>query len=169
MEPPVGAAFGRPLAAGGVTEDLARISSAADGIIPLLLAAGIASLLKLAQGSGAVATLNGSAIVASLVPDPAALSFHPAYLCAAVGFGSMVASWMNDSRFWVVGRMPGFSEGITFRTWTAVAAAVGIFGLVQVLVLAALFPLVGRRPAARTSPLRLPEAPVRSIRKDGLS
>ena len=49
---------------------------------------------------------------------------------------------MNDSRFWVVGWMPGFSEGITFRTWTAVAAAVGIFGLVQVLVLAALFPFV---------------------------
>ena len=42
----------------------------------------------------------------------------------------------------VVGRMSGFIEGETFRTWTAVAAAVGIFGLVQVLVLAALFPLV---------------------------
>ena len=137
-----GGAFGRALAAGGVTEDLARISSAADGIVLLLLAAGIASLLKLAQGSGTVAILTGSAIVASLVPDPAALPFHPAYLFAAVGFGSMAASWMNDSGFWVVGRMSGFSEGETFRTWTAVAAAVGIFGVVQVLVLATLFPLV---------------------------
>lgn len=80
--------------------------------------------------------------MASLVPDPAALSFHPAYLFAAVGSGSMVASWMNDSGFWVVGRMSGFSEGETFRTWTAVAAAVGGFGVIQVLVLAALFPLV---------------------------
>ena len=136
-----GGAFGRALAGGGVTEDLARISSAADGTVLLLLAAGIASLLKLAQGSGTVAILTGSAIVASLVPEPAALPFHPAYLFAAVGFGSMAASWMNDSGFWVVGRMSGFREGETFRTWTAVAAAVGVFGLIQVLVLATLFPL----------------------------
>ena len=137
-----GGAFGRALAGGGVTEDLARISSAADGTVLLLLAAGIASLLKLAQGSGTVAILTGSAIVASLVPEMDALPFHPGYLFAAVGFGSMAASWMNDSGFWVVGRMSGFSEGETFRTWTAVAAAVGIFGLIQVLVLATLFPLV---------------------------
>ncbi|MDE3261482.1 MAG: SLC13 family permease [Acidobacteriota bacterium] len=137
-----GGAFGRALAGAGITEDLARVSSAADGFVLLLLAAGIASLLKLAQGSGTVAILTGSAIVASLVPDPAALSFHPAYLFAAVGFGSMVASWMNDSGFWVVGRMSGFGEGETFRTWTAVAAAVGVFGVLQVLLLAALFPLV---------------------------
>lgn len=137
-----GGAFGRALAAGGITHDLARISSAADGFALLLLAAGIASMLKLAQGSGTVAILTGSAIVASLVPDPAALSFHPAYLFAAVGFGSMAVSWMNDSGFWVVGRMSGFSEGETFRTWTAVAAAVGGFGIAQVLVLATLFPLV---------------------------
>ncbi len=141
MESPVGAAFGRALAGGGVTEDLARISSAADGIVLLLLAAGIASLLKLAQGSGTVAILTGSAIVASLLPELDALAFHPGYLFAAVGFGSMAASWMNDSGFWVVGWMPGFSEGETFRTWTSVATTVGIFGLVQVLVLAAVFPL----------------------------
>ena len=137
-----GGAFGRALASGGITDALARMSSAADGFVLLLLAAGIASLLKLAQGSGTVAILTGSAIVASLVTDPAALSFHPAYLFAAVGFGSMAASWMNDSGFWVVGRMSGFSEGETFRTWTAVAATVGVFGVVQVLVLATLFPLV---------------------------
>ena len=116
------------------------MSAAADGILLLLLAAGIASLLKLAQGSGTVATLNGSAMVASLLPELDALAFLPGYLFAAVGFGSLAASWMTDSGFWVAGRMSGFSEGATFRTWTAVAAAVGIFGLVQVLVLAAVFP-----------------------------
>ena len=107
-----------------------------------MLAAGIAPLLKLAQGSGTVAILTGSAIVASLVPEINALPFHLGYLFAAVGFGSMAASWMNDSGFWVVGRMSGFNEGETFRTWTAVAAAVGIFGVAQVLLLASLFPFV---------------------------
>ena len=142
MEPPVGGAFGRTLADAGIPEDLARMSAAADGTVLLLLAAGIVSLLKLAQGSGTVATLNGSAIVASSFPIRRRCPSYPAYLFGAVGFGSIVASWMNDSRFWVVGWMPGFSEGIPFRAWTAVAAAVGIFGLVQVLVLAALFPFV---------------------------
>ena len=142
MEPPVGEAFGRALVDAGVTEDLARMSAAADGILLLLLAAGIASLLKLAQGSGTVAILTGSAIVASLVPELDALAFHPGYLFAAVGFGSMAASWMNDSGFWVVGRMSGFSEGETLRTWTAVAAAVGVFGVLRVLLFASLFPFV---------------------------
>ncbi len=42
----------------------------------------------------------------------------------------------------LVGRMSGFSEGETFRTWTAVAATVGVLGVIQVLALATLFPLV---------------------------
>ena len=142
MELPVGGACGRALVDAGVTEDLARMSAAADGILLLLLAAGIASLLKLAQGSGTVAILAGSAIVASLVLELDALAFHPGYLFAAVGFGSVAASWMSDSGFWVVGRMSGFSEGETLRTWTAVAAAVGVFGVLRVLLFASLFPFV---------------------------
>ena len=77
------------------------MSAAADGTIFLLLAAGIASLLKLAQGSGTVATLNGSAIVASLVPDPAALSFLP---CLPVrGGGVRLDSGVLDERQPVLG------------------------------------------------------------------
>lgn len=136
-----GGAFGRALAGSGVTEALGGVTGAANGVTLLLLAAGIASALKLAQGSGTVAILSGSAIVASLLPDPTALPFHPAYLFAAVGFGSMIGSWMNDSGFWVVGKMSGLDEAGTFRVWSASAAAVGLLGLLQVLLLATLFPL----------------------------
>ena len=136
-----GGAFGRALQSSGVAGALAGTTSTGSGAALLLTAAGVASLLKLAQGSGTVAVLTGSAIVASLVSDIGALPFHPAYLFAAVGFGSMAGSWMNDSGFWVVGRMAGFSEGETLRTWTSVAALVGIFGIVEVLLLAALLPL----------------------------
>ena len=101
MEPPVGTAFGRALAGGGVTEDLARISSAADSTVLLLLAAGIASMLKLVQGSGTVATHNGSAIVASLTSDLAALSFHPAYLVR--GGGVRLDGSLLDERRRVLG------------------------------------------------------------------
>lgn len=136
-----GGAFGRALAGSGITEALGSVTGAANGITLLLLAAAIASALKLAQGSGTVAILSGSAIVASLLPDPAALPFHPAYLFAAIGFGSMIGSWMNDSGFWVVGRMSGLDEAGTFRVWSASAAAVGLLGLLQTILLATLLPL----------------------------
>lgn len=136
-----GGAFGRALAGSGITETLRSAAGAGNGVTLLLLAAAIASALKLAQGSGTVAILSGSAIVASLLPDPAALPFHPAYLFAAVGFGSMIGSWMNDSGFWVVGRMSGLDEAGTFRVWSASAAAVGLLGLLQTLLLATLLPL----------------------------
>ena len=136
-----GGAFGRALAGSGITEALGGSSGSTEGLSPLVLAAGIAAALKLAQGSGTVAILSGSALVASLVPDLGALPYHPGYLFAAVGFGSMIGSWMNDSGFWVVGKMSGFTEAETFRTWTLAAALVGLLGLLQVLLLATLLPL----------------------------
>lgn len=136
-----GGAFGRALAGSGITETLGSATGAANGVTLLLLAAAVASALKLAQGSGTVAILSGSAIVASLLPDPTALPFHPAYLFAAVGFGSMIGSWMNDSGFWVVGKMSGLDEAGTFRVWSASAAAVGLLGILQTLLLATLLPL----------------------------
>ena len=136
-----GGAFGRALAGSGITETLGGVAGAGNGATLLLLAAGVASALKLAQGSGTVAILSGSAIVSSLLTDPAALPFHPSYLFAAVGFGSMIGSWMNDSGFWVVGKMSGLDEAGTFRVWSASAAAVGLLGLLQTLLLATLLPL----------------------------
>lgn len=136
-----GGAFGRALAGSGITETLGGLSGNTGGAGLLLLAAGIATALKLAQGSGTVAILSGSALVASLVPDLGPLPYHPGYLFAAVGFGSMIGSWMNDSGFWVVGKMSGFTEAETFRTWTLAAALVGLLGLLQVLLLATLLPL----------------------------
>ncbi len=53
----------------------------------------------------------------------------------------MVFSWMNDSGFWIVSRMSGFTEEETFRTWSFVFALIGVIGLVQVLVLSQILPL----------------------------
>ena len=33
------------------------------------------------------------------------LPFHPVYVAVAIGCGSKPGMWMNDSGFWVVGRM----------------------------------------------------------------
>ena len=48
---------------------------------------------------------------------------------------------MNDSGFWVVGRMGGFTERETFRVWTIPAAIVGTTGFLVALFYSVVFPL----------------------------
>ena len=79
--------------------------------------------------------------MAAILGSETQLPFHPVYLFAAIGFGSMLISWMNDSGFWVVGKMSGFSEKETLKTWTPLLAVMGVVGLVEVLILSFLFPL----------------------------
>ena len=59
----------------------------------------------------------------------------------SIGFGGMIFSWMNDSGFWVVSRLSGFSEGQTLRTWTALLTFNSVVGLLTVLALSKLLPL----------------------------
>ena len=48
---------------------------------------------------------------------------------------------MNDSGYWVVCKMSGFTEKETLKTWTMQLAAMGVFGLIEVLVLIHIVPL----------------------------
>jgi GntP family gluconate:H+ symporter len=49
-------------------------------------------------------------------------------------------SWMNDSGFWVIGRLSGFTERETLRTWTVLAFAMSFAGLLETLLLARVLP-----------------------------
>jgi gluconate:H+ symporter, GntP family len=69
------------------------------------------------------------------------LPYHPVYVFAAIGFGAMMLSWMNDSGFWVVGRLSGFTEKETLRTWTVVVSVNSLAGLIITLIAAAVVPL----------------------------
>ena len=53
---------------------------------------------------------------------------------------------MNDSGFWVVQRLSGFTEKETLRTWTKMLTAIGIVGLIQTLIFATVLPLKIVRP-----------------------
>jgi GntP family gluconate:H+ symporter len=50
---------------------------------------------------------------------------------------------MNDSGFWVVGRLSGFNERETLKTWTVILTFNSVVGLLTVLVCSRLFPFVG--------------------------
>jgi GntP family gluconate:H+ symporter len=137
-----GGAFGAMLQAADIGPAIQSLfgDSAGQGAAILFLGFAMASLLKVAQGSSTVSMITTSAMFGALiVPD--ALGFHPVYLATAIGCGSMVGSWMNDSGFWVVSRMGGLTEAETFKTWTTIAATVGVAGFVVTLSLATLLPL----------------------------
>jgi GntP family gluconate:H+ symporter len=108
----------------------------------ILLAWIIAAVMKIAQGSGTVSMITSAAIMAALMGPGVSLSYHPVYILLSIGFGSMFISWMNDSGFWVVARMSGFTEKEALQTWTFLLATLAVVGLLQVMLLSWIFPLV---------------------------
>ncbi|RMF39724.1 MAG: hypothetical protein D6753_13115, partial [Planctomycetota bacterium] len=70
------------------------------------------------------------------------LGFSLVYLATAIGSGSLVGDWMNNSGFWVFSRMSVLDTAETLRTWTVLTACLGITGLVVTLLGAMLLPLV---------------------------
>jgi GntP family gluconate:H+ symporter len=108
----------------------------------ILLAWIIAAVMKIAQGSGTVSMITSAAIMAALIGPSFNLPYHPVYILLSIGFGSMFISWMNDSGFWVVVRMSGFTEKEGLQTWTVLLAIIALVGLLQVMLLSWILPLV---------------------------
>jgi H+/gluconate symporter-like permease len=85
--------------------------------------------------------IGASGILAGVVASAGDIGFHPVYVATAIGCGSLVGSWMNDSGFWIYARMSGLTEMETLKSWTPGLAVVGISGFLATLVLAWLLPL----------------------------
>jgi GntP family gluconate:H+ symporter len=68
------------------------------------------------------------------------LPYNPMYIFVAIGFGALGISWMNDSGFWVIGRLSGMNERETLRTWTPVAFFMCAMGLIETLILSSVLP-----------------------------
>ncbi|MGE3804134.1 MAG: GntP family permease [Gemmataceae bacterium] len=149
-----GGAFGGMLGAAGVGDVLGKLAKEW-GVSLLVLGWGLAALLKVSQGSATVAMITTAGILVGIleaspavksIKDSAAvvqyLGYHPVYLVMAIGCGSKVGSWMNDSGFWVVCKAGGLTEAEALRSWTLVLATMGIVGLPLTALLAWLLPLV---------------------------
>jgi GntP family gluconate:H+ symporter len=137
-----GGAFGAMLEAADVGSAIANlIPGDSGGAVLLILGAVIASIMKIAQGSGTVAMITASSMVAAMVPSMTSLGYHPAYLATAIGGGSMICSWMNDSGFWIFVKMTGLTEAEGLKSWTVLLAIMGAAAVVVSLVLAVVLPL----------------------------
>src|SRR5206468_113528 len=118
----------------------AAASGMGSGLVFLFLGFGVASLIKLAQGSSTVAMITTAAMLAAMLPA-SGLPFHTVYVATAIASGSLVGTWMNDSGFWLFSKVGGVTEIETLKSWTPVLGIVGVTAMVTTLVLALLVPL----------------------------
>ena len=138
-----GGAFGGMLKVAGVGDAIQSIAreQQATGLVMLVLAWAIAAVMKIAQGSSTTAMIVVSGIFGGALSDVSTLGFHPVYLATAIGAGSLMGSWMNDSGFWIFTKMGGLTERESLKSWTILLAVLSITALVATLILASVLPL----------------------------
>ena len=135
-----GGSFGGVLQQTGVS-NLIRDLPDASPLAIVALAWGITAAIRTAQGSATVAMITSVGILAGIA-TPEQLGFHPVYLALAIGCGSKPIGWMNDSGFWVIGKMSGMSEAETLKYVTPMTSSMGVIGLVVVMIGVSIFPMV---------------------------
>ena len=125
-----GGALGQVLRDSGVGDALADAIaglSLPGVLVPFI----IASLVRVAQGSGTVAMITAASVSAPLVDGLGLSALAAALACCA---GSMVFSYFNDSYFWVVTRFTGLEGTAALRGWSGITTAVWLGSLPLVLI-----------------------------------
>ena len=134
-----GGAFGRMLVRAEVGAVLGEYAQHL-GLSLMLLGFGIALVFRIAQGSATTAMITTSEILAPLIlANPP--GHHAVYILTAIGSGSVVGGWMNDSGFWVFKTMTGLTEVEALKTKTVSLFALGAAGLLASYVGSLLFPM----------------------------
>ncbi|HKI88434.1 MAG TPA: SLC13 family permease [Draconibacterium sp.] len=134
-----GGAFGQMLQQTGIgirIEGLAANYQMA--ILPMAFL--ITAAVRTAQGSATVAMVTAIGVMSGLVT--AGLPFHPVYLAMAIGCGSKIFAWMNDSGYWIITKMSGMEQKETIRHFSVLLVVMGLTGLVAVMIFSKVLPLV---------------------------
>ncbi|MCH9653616.1 MAG: GntP family permease [Planctomycetes bacterium] len=140
-----GGAFGKMLTVAqigpAIQEQFGSSDADATGLSFLFLGFGIAALLKVAQGSSTVAMITTSAMLATMNVNSQMLGFDPVYLATAIGAGSLIGSWMNDSGFWIFCKMSGLTETEALKSWTPLLIVLGCTSMATTILLTIVFPM----------------------------
>jgi GntP family gluconate:H+ symporter len=136
-----GGMFGGVLRASGIGDALSQVLG--DLGLPIIFAAYIiAVVMRLAQGSATVALVTAAGLVS---PAVLAGDFNPLQIAAitlATAAGSVFAGHVNDSGFWLVGRLMGMDVKTTLKTWTVQQALESVLAFVLVLIVYGLVSLL---------------------------
>ncbi len=101
-------------------------------ISPLILAWGMAAMIRVCVGSATVAGLTSAGLVAPLIPITGA---NPSLMVLATGAGSLMFSHVNDAGFWMFKEYFNMSISDTFKTWTVMETIVSSVGIIGIIVL----------------------------------
>ena len=127
-----GGGFNQVLIASGVGKAIANMAIGSSAPL-LVLAWGIAALIRVATGSATVAMTTAAGIVA---PIAAVLPGTNAQLLVlATGAGSLMLSHVNDAGFWLIKEFFDMTVPQTLKTWTVAETIIGVAGLGFTLLL----------------------------------
>jgi Gnt-I system high-affinity gluconate transporter len=101
-------------------------------INPLVIAWGIAAMLRVVTGSSTVAGITTAGLI---LPILAQTDTNPNLLALSIGAGSMVLSHVNDTGFWLYKEYFGVSLKNTLRSWTIMETILAVVGLLGTLAL----------------------------------
>ncbi|MFC7375682.1 GntP family permease [Brachybacterium sp. GCM10030267] len=131
-----GGMFGGVLQASGIGDALA---DSLGGIgLPVFIAAYlIAVIMRLAQGSATVALVTAAGLASPAVIAGDFNSLQVACIVLVTAAGSVFAGHVNDSGFWLVGRLLDMDVKTTLKTWTVQQALQSViaFALVGIIYL----------------------------------
>ena len=126
-----GGAFGQVLRDSGVGDALAD-AIASTALPAFLVPFVIATVVRIAQGSGTVAIITAASVTAPLISS---LDINPVVAVMACTTGSMVFSYFNDSYFWVVTRFTGLEGTAALKGWSVITTAVWAGSIPLLLIL----------------------------------
>ncbi|MFC8190339.1 GntP family permease [Cellulomonas sp. NPDC057328] len=128
-----GGMFGAVLRASGIGAALE--DALGDLGLPIIVAGFlIATILRVAQGSATVALITTAGLIEPAVASGDFSAVQLAAIVLAVAAGSVMASHVNDSGFWLVGRFFGMDVRTTLKTWTVLETFIGLMGFAIALV-----------------------------------
>lgn len=131
----VGGSFGTVISATGfadmVSETFTDVGISPVGLV--LFAFGLAVLFRVALGSGTVASITTMNIMAGFTTMT---SLHPVFIALACLAGGISVGHVNDSGFWVVTNMSGYSIKGGLKSYTIGGVFIAIITMVIVLAAA---------------------------------
>lgn len=133
-----GGMFGGVLEASGIGDALA--DSLGNVGLPVIVAAYIiAVIIRLAQGSATVALVTAAGLMAPAVAASDMSQVQVAAVVLATAAGSVFAGHVNDSGFWLVGKLMGMDVKTTLKTWTVQQGLESVIGFAMVVVVYLIF------------------------------
>jgi GntP family gluconate:H+ symporter len=127
-----GGAFNKVLLDSGIGDYIAQLAQESN-VSPILLAWGIAAMIRVATGSATVSMMTAAGIVAPIAAVVPGVNLE--LLVLATGAGSLILSHVNDSGFWMIKEYFGMTVKETLQTWTVLETIISVAALVFILLL----------------------------------